>query len=217
MNCKLNRTNNTHPKHSHLNEYRCSRCARALWAADQPTLTDCPNVGFVEKTGVRLKAAIDAFTADPDAPASKLPSVTQRAWNLAEAIGQFVKEPGFVTGEEYQARLKICESCPLRQEGNCTACGCYIAAKARGAAWHCPKSKWPGDPPQPKPENFDIDALTNSFSESQDDLVSPMKYRERLQICGGCEKRDGGKCTECGCKLASMCQSQKKECPINKW
>jgi hypothetical protein len=54
-----------------------------------------------------------------------------------------------VSREEYQDRVKICQSCDLYEKfakDECGECLCYVKTlKAWGAAWHCPLYKWPGD------------------------------------------------------------------------
>jgi len=39
-------------------------------------------------------------------------------------------------------RLKICKSCPHRQESRCGVCGCNLDAKTRSPETNCPKGFW---------------------------------------------------------------------------
>ena len=81
------------------------------------------------------EVATDAMSAPP---------LTQRAWNLAESLADFVADGlRLVSREEYQARLKTCEECSFRTDSTCTKCGCIIAIKARGRAFLCPEGLWP--------------------------------------------------------------------------
>lgn len=70
--------------------------------------------------------------------------LVEQLWNLATAVKDFVADGlQTVSGEEYAARLEICESCHQRSENVCQACGCYLTLKARGRVFECPLNKWP--------------------------------------------------------------------------
>ena len=74
-----------------------------------------------------------------------LPPMATQAWNLATALVEFAAD-GFATvdRDEYAMRLGICDACQSRTEaGRCAECGCFVAVKAKGRAWDCPKGKWP--------------------------------------------------------------------------
>lgn len=75
-----------------------------------------------------------------------MPSWAAMGWNVASAIAAFVFDGGkTVSPEEYAARLAVCDTCESRggKKGNrCTECGCYVAVKAIGMAWDCPRGKW---------------------------------------------------------------------------
>jgi len=72
------------------------------------------------------------------------PTLFQKAWNLAESLAAFVADGCHtVPGEEYARRLGICDTCDKRQDGVCSACGCYLVFKAKGRAFTCPLNKWP--------------------------------------------------------------------------
>jgi len=77
----------------------------------------------------------------------EMPSYGTMAKNALKALGAFIANPTTVTKEEYAKRLEVCSSCDKYDDiGNrCTFCGCYLALKAKGAAFHCPLKKWPGD------------------------------------------------------------------------
>lgn len=47
--------------------------------------------------------------------------------------------------------------------------------------------------------------------------VSKEVYEERLNICNGCEHREGNKCRRCTCNLSMKCARPLEECPIKKW
>jgi hypothetical protein len=73
-----------------------------------------------------------------------LPPISKQAVNFGKAVvKRILSGLKNVTEEEYQARLNICNECPLRSGINCSVCGCPIAKKARWATEDCPKSFWP--------------------------------------------------------------------------
>lgn len=76
-----------------------------------------------------------------------MPSIGTMAKNAMVAVGQFIANPSTVSKEEYAKRLEVCSSCDKYDDiGNrCMHCGCFLALKAKGAAFHCPLKKWPGD------------------------------------------------------------------------
>ncbi len=99
----------------------------------------------------RRRCIIRDRSQDP----KELPSTITMAWNLTKAIAEFVASGcKTVTEDEYRRRIEAClepennnEHCEnLVDEKRCgmaTGCGCYIAEKATGEAWTCPRGKWP--------------------------------------------------------------------------
>lgn len=71
------------------------------------------------------------------------PSLAARAVGAVNDAASFAAS-GFQTVDraEYQRRLTICDACDRRQGQMCLQCGCVLAVKAWGAAWHCPLDKW---------------------------------------------------------------------------
>lgn len=49
--------------------------------------------------------------------------------------------------------------------------------------------------------------------------VDELIYRQRLEICNGCEFHSNGRCTHkaCGCYLATKAWWASENCPIAKW
>lgn len=43
-------------------------------------------------------------------------------------------------------RLAACDACDANDLGQCSACGCFVAAKARLGAESCPKNRWGPSP-----------------------------------------------------------------------
>jgi len=72
-----------------------------------------------------------------------LPSLLTQAGNLAMA-GVDAVASGFKlrSSEEQAACLAICRDCPLYQDGRCTECGCFVAAKVKLFSQKCPLEKW---------------------------------------------------------------------------
>jgi peroxiredoxin len=72
------------------------------------------------------------------------PRLARQAWNLAQAMVEFVADGAkTLTEEQYSHRLEICDTCDRRQGNRCMECGCYLKVKARGRAFKCPVGKWP--------------------------------------------------------------------------
>lgn len=44
-------------------------------------------------------------------------------------------------------------------------------------------------------------------------------YKERLNICFGCEEfdKESTRCSKCGCYMKTKCMFKKTYCPIGKW
>lgn len=49
------------------------------------------------------------------------------------------------------------------------------------------------------------------------ETVSPDEYRERLEVCQHCDRRDGYQCAECGCLCALKAKGAVWDCPLNRW
>jgi len=66
-----------------------------------------------------------------------------------EAAKYIKKGQPNVTPDQYEERLKICNTCPEKKEGThndiCGICGCKIALKAKWATTKCPDKpeRWP--------------------------------------------------------------------------
>lgn len=73
------------------------------------------------------------------------PSLAQKGWNFTKAVGNHIAD-GFkhVTTEELQARLKICDTCEMRDGDRCNSmnCGCILSIKAKWKSERCPLHKW---------------------------------------------------------------------------
>lgn len=80
-----------------------------------------------------------------------LPSVTQQARNLAAAVGKAVVamvngKPVLSYAQMKRTRVAICKQCPTNKyradDSRCSACGCYVVAKASLATETCPDGHW---------------------------------------------------------------------------
>ena len=47
--------------------------------------------------------------------------------------------------------------------------------------------------------------------------VDEKQYRERMEICDGCEHRRGNRCLKCGCWLTFKVRGRAFKCPEEKW
>lgn len=102
-----------------------------------------------------VNARRNCIIRDRSKDSRKMPSLFSQASNLVKAMAEFIlDECTTVTEGEYKARLETClapedgnEHCAnLVNEDRCgkaTGCGCYIAVKAKGRVWDCPRGKWP--------------------------------------------------------------------------
>lgn len=72
------------------------------------------------------------------------PTLKDKIYSFAHALAKYVAS-GFtnVKTEEYEARLKICETCEHNKGGVCELCGCNLSIKAQWATEECPMGKWP--------------------------------------------------------------------------
>ena len=80
----------------------------------------------------------------PEPRSQEPPPLPRQAWNLAQALADFVADGlRTVTAEQYKRRVEICDTCPERRGNRCLKCGCRLALKARGRTFKCPLGKWP--------------------------------------------------------------------------
>ena len=114
---------------------------------DSPTV---PPPGQFQPAAATEVASTESATDGSDhsggaaAPHQKMPSLARQAWNLARSLADFVADGcKTVTREQYQARLKVCDSCEHRRSNRCMKCGCRLSLKAQGRAFKCPEGKWP--------------------------------------------------------------------------
>jgi len=81
---------------------------------------------------------------DQNQPQDQIPSIPDRAWNLAKALTAFAADGcRTVPKATYRIRLQTCAACPRREDNWCLECGCFLLVKAKGRAWNCPLDKWP--------------------------------------------------------------------------
>lgn len=62
--------------------------------------------------------------------------------------------------------------------------------------------------------------LAHSLSEFVADglkTVTEEQYRQRLEICDGCDRRVKNRCLECGCYLTMKARGRAFKCPKGKW
>lgn len=114
--------------------------------------------------GVRIKGAVKAESIylpcrgpskykipptipseNKEPPKKSLPPISKQIKNALWAGIDFLKNPELVTDKLYLERLKVCNTCEERVDNRCSKCGCFLATKAKGAAFSCPLLKWPGE------------------------------------------------------------------------
>lgn len=66
------------------------------------------------------------------------PTTGQKAKSWLASLGD--RTPA--TAEQIEARTAICDTCPLKINGACSACGCGLKAKISLANQKCPKGMW---------------------------------------------------------------------------
>lgn len=80
---------------------------------------------------------------DAEQRALEMPSLVARAWNLTRSLAAFVSDGcTFVSKDEYERRLTICDGCEFRSGNWCSQCGCKLSLKASGRAFQCPVGRW---------------------------------------------------------------------------
>lgn len=124
-----------------IHETPCNKIFLVCHNQEGLTIVQPEIVDLVQKNNKEMQIV------QKEKPKVEMPSVGSMAKNAIKALGAFVANPTTVTKEEYEARLTVCSSCDKYDDvGNrCGVCGCYLALKAKGAAFHCPLKKWPGD------------------------------------------------------------------------
>ncbi len=48
-------------------------------------------------------------------------------------------------------------------------------------------------------------------------IVDDVQYQERLEICRGCDRRIGNRCSACGCWINVKARGRVFSCPIGRW
>jgi hypothetical protein len=64
-------------------------------------------------------------------------------------------------------------------------------------------------------KNFATSAVKHIANGAQN--VPENLKNARLEICGGCDKLSGDKCSACGCLVSIKAAWASEECPIGKW
>jgi len=64
-------------------------------------------------------------------------------------------------------------------------------------------------------KNFATSAAKHVMNRGQN--VPENLKNARLEICSGCDKLSGDRCSECGCVVSIKAAWASEECPIGKW
>ena len=112
-----------------------------LLAGLRKWMQDNPEWHVVEHSTENWGYTIASRAAEDRKP---LPGVFTMAVNLAKALAAHVAN-GLESADTptMEARLNVCTLCDQRNEDRCSACGCFVAAKAAMQSSVCPLGKWP--------------------------------------------------------------------------
>ncbi len=114
----------------------------------------CPDCDPDKARLLPIDARRNCILRDRSRDSREMPSAVRQVLSLTKAVAAFVADGcETVTLEEYRSRIEAClhpegdsEHCEnLVDEKRCgkeTGCGCYIALKAKGRVWDCPRGKW---------------------------------------------------------------------------
>ena len=94
-------------------------------------------------------------------------NIIKKITNYAIAVTKHAAD-GFkhVSQDVYEARVSICESCPLNMNGECGLCGCPIETKALWASEACPDKKWLADSSEQKKSGFSANTTEKPVKKS---------------------------------------------------
>jgi hypothetical protein len=148
-----------------------------------------------------------------------LPSPLKQISNfLTDAVAVTMSGFDKVTPAARKARLSICDSCPLYEDGRCLACGCNIKVKSEFSAEQCPLKYWQHVPSNyedgdvlPVPE-YSPETLTGHPIYAPEQMVAA-----RNTVCDSCEYRRGRRCAGCSCNIYSLTRIRGSKCPKEKW
>lgn len=92
---------------------------------------------------IRSKLGLPLF----DLQVSVDPNLSQKISNATGALKRVVRAASggdkvFVTEDECERRLGICQSCEFFTGKTCRKCGCVVVFKTRLNTEHCPIRKW---------------------------------------------------------------------------
>ena len=75
-----------------------------------------------------------------------MPSIIKRIKSFIKELIRYIRggTPN-VSDEQYELRLKACNSCEhlIAKDRKCGLCGCWVDNKAKWATTDCPDKRWP--------------------------------------------------------------------------
>lgn len=78
-----------------------------------------------------------------------------------------------------------------------------------------------GQPGRKKPrmvrQAWNLAQAMSAFVADGFKTLSEDQYRVRLETCDACDRREGSRCTECGCYLRLKARGRAFDCPLGKW
>lgn len=111
--------------------------------------------------------------------------------------------------------MRKCNQCSAEISllGSCTCGNCGALNFVDDSAHPQKDKKMPSMFKQAK--NFATSAARHIANGGQN--VPENLKNARLEICGGCDKLSGDKCSACGCLVSIKAAWASEECPIGKW
>jgi len=62
-----------------------------------------------------------------------------------------------------------------------------------------------------------VSNVAQAAFEGEKVIASEETVGSRLEICGACDRLDGGRCFECGCFVGAKARLETESCPLSKW
>lgn len=98
-----------------------------------------------------VQFGLTVISRDP-ADVKPLPGIVQQGINYANAMAAHLKNGLKIASEEViSLRLETCSLCPIRNNENCSACGCNLASKSSLDSSECPLGYWAASETAGKP------------------------------------------------------------------
>lgn len=117
--------------------------------------------------------------------------------------------------------MRTCKECSARLvcHGSCICATCGILNMSEPPIETEPPTEPAEEQKMPsvfkQAKNFATSAAKHVMNRGQN--VPENLKNARLEICSGCDKLSGDRCSECGCVVSIKAAWASEECPIGKW